>query len=201
MVISFVSIFMALAIFGALHTLFASTWMKALTEKRLGLFARRFYRLFYNLVSIFTLGVVVWMVFRLPDKGLYTISAPFVFFTFFIQFISALSTLAALAQTGIKSLLGFEPLFQVEKKVSPKSLTLNGFYRWLRHPAYTFGLLFLWLMPWMTVNLLAFNLASTFYILVGIYFEERKLLSEFGEAYDTYRRKTPMLIPPFLIFK
>ena len=47
----------------------------------------------------------------------------------------------------------------------------------------------------MTWNILAFNLGATLYILVGIQFEERKLLKEFGQAYADYRRGVPMLIP------
>jgi protein-S-isoprenylcysteine O-methyltransferase Ste14 len=38
-------------------------------------------------------------------------------------------------------------------------------------------------------------IGATVYILVGAYFEERKLLREFGAAYAEYKSKTPMLIP------
>jgi protein-S-isoprenylcysteine O-methyltransferase Ste14 len=37
--------------------------------------------------------------------------------------------------------------------------------------------------------------AATLYILIGAYFEERKLLREFGAAYVEYKKKTAMLIP------
>lgn len=47
----------------------------------------------------------------------------------------------------------------------------------------------------MTCNLLALNLGLTAYVLIGAYFEERKLVSEFGEGYAEYRRRTPMLMP------
>ncbi len=36
---------------------------------------------------------------------------------------------------------------------------------------------------------------STLYILIGVFFEERKLLREFGEAYTIYKKSTPMLVP------
>ena len=60
---------------------------------------------------------------------------------------------------------------------------------------YTFGLLFIWLTPVVTLNSLTVYIGATIYILVGAYFEERKLLREFGEAYAEYKRTTPMLIP------
>ena len=72
---------------------------------------------------------------------------------------------------------------------------LKGLYRWVRHPLYTAGLVFIWLTPVMTVNLLAMNLGLTIYIVLGAMFEERKLLHEFGQAYADYQRRTPMLIP------
>jgi len=31
--------------------------------------------------------------------------------------------------------------------------------------------------------------------MIGTYFEERKLLREFGKAYADYKKSTPMLIP------
>ena len=65
----------------------------------------------------------------------------------------------------------------------------------MRHPLYTAGLLFLWLTPGMSLNSLTLYIASSLYILVGAYFEERKLLREFGQAYAEYQKQTPMIIP------
>ena len=72
---------------------------------------------------------------------------------------------------------------------------MDGLYRYVRHPLYTAGLVFIWLLPIMTWNLLALNIGLTAYILIGATFEERKMLNQFGEKYADYRCKTPMLIP------
>ncbi|HSK66776.1 MAG TPA: hypothetical protein VK888_07595, partial [Anaerolineales bacterium] len=64
-----------------------------------------------------------------------------------------------------------------------------------RHPLYTFSLAILWLSPGVTLNSFVFYCALTLYVLVGIFFEERKLLRVFGEEYAKYRAVTPMLIP------
>jgi protein-S-isoprenylcysteine O-methyltransferase Ste14 len=74
-------------------------------------------------------------------------------------------------------------------------LVVTGLYRWVRHPLYTAGLVFVWLMPRMSWNLLALNLGLTIYIFLGAILEERKLLVEYGADYAEYRRKTPMLVP------
>ena len=57
------------------------------------------------------------------------------------------------------------------------------------------GLIILWLTPLMSWNVLALALGLTAYILIGIHFEERKLLAEFGQAYADYQRRTPALLP------
>jgi len=74
-------------------------------------------------------------------------------------------------------------------------MVTNGLYRYVRHPLYTAGLVIIWLIPLMTYNLLALILGLTIYIFVGAYFEERKLLLEFGDVYAEYRQRTPMLVP------
>jgi len=47
----------------------------------------------------------------------------------------------------------------------------------------------------MTFAHLLFSIATTAYILIAIQFEERDLVREHGNAYDSYRQSVPMLIP------
>jgi len=47
----------------------------------------------------------------------------------------------------------------------------------------------------MTSAHLLFALSTTAYILVAVRLEEHDLESEFGDAYASYRRTVPMLIP------
>jgi len=48
----------------------------------------------------------------------------------------------------------------------------------------------------MTVNRLAFALMSLAYLAVAIPLEERALRREFGQAYDTYRRRVRWRVIP-----
>lgn len=47
----------------------------------------------------------------------------------------------------------------------------------------------------MTLAHLLFSIATTAYILLAIQLEERDLVREHGDSYETYRRSVPMLIP------
>ena len=68
-------------------------------------------------------------------------------------------------------------------------------YRYVRHPLYLGLLLSLWSVPVMTAGHLLYSTALSGYILVGIWFEERDLVAQFGERYRRYRNEVGMLVP------
>jgi protein-S-isoprenylcysteine O-methyltransferase Ste14 len=69
------------------------------------------------------------------------------------------------------------------------------FYRYVRHPIYFGFLLALWCTPHMSAGRLLFAAAMTAYVLIGVHYEERDLVSQLGEQYRRYREQVGMLVP------
>ncbi len=189
-----VLILLAMAVWGGIHSLLASQAAKDLARRWFGDMAERGYRLGYNLFSILSFLPVLMLVVVLPDRMLYSIPFPWLVLTLAIQAAALLALLVGVRQTGVSRFLGFGQLLEAQGE-GQAPMIVDGLYRWVRHPLYTAGLVFIWLLPVMTLNILALNIGSSAYLVIGALFEERRLVREFGQAYITYRQQTPMLIP------
>jgi protein-S-isoprenylcysteine O-methyltransferase Ste14 len=181
-----------IALWGVMHSLLASLRFKSFLLRSLGAGFMKFYRLLYNIIAIISIVPVLYLMSSLPNKSLYQVPAPWSTLMLAGQAISALFLFVAVMQTDLLSFAGLRQLIEEER---PGGLVTRGLYRSVRHPLYTFSLLILWLVPSMSLNSFIVYAILTVYVLIGIFFEERKLLREFGGAYEEYRLVTPMLIP------
>lgn len=92
-----------------------------------------------------------------------------------------------------KAFLG---LHNLEKE---NEFTTSGLLKYVRHPLYSGSIL--GVMGYFLYTPKLSTLISTgmiiLYFLIGIRFEEKKLIAQFGQAYLDYKKNTPMLIPRF----
>jgi len=183
---------LSIALWGFIHSLLASLSIKDSLRRVLGNDFMRLYRLAYNLFSVISIAPILYLITSRPDADLYHVPSPWKWIMQMGQGLSALLLLVAIFQTDVLSFAGLRQLFENEK---PGELVTGGLYRVVRHPLYTFSLLTLWLSPVVSVNSFVVYLSFTIYILIGVVFEERKLLREFGQTYTKYKSVTPMLIP------
>ncbi len=183
---------LALTLWGIVHSILASNFAKDM------LGGAGFYRLGYNIFAGISFLPILYLMTTLPDQPAYQVPAPWKFFMLGGQGLAALLLLTAFLQTDSLSFVGLRQLFEKEKS---GALVTRGLYRIVRHPLYTFGLFFIWLSPTVSQNSLTVYIGATLYTLIGAYFEERKLLREFGDAYAAYKKITPMLIPGLIVGK
>ena len=157
----------------------------------------RYYRLFYNLVAVFTLGPVI-------VYSIYLGSTPFFRWGGIVRLVQAgmLLTAVYLFWAGARhydllQFLGFRNI-QTEDACSLISenceLETTGILGVVRHPWYAGGILVLWARN-LDGSALVINIVLTCYFVFGAWLEERKLLIQFGDAYRTYQREVSMLFP------
>jgi methanethiol S-methyltransferase len=189
---------------GLLHSFLASNRGKELARHLFGATFMRAYRLFYNLLSCVSFMPVLTLAAFTPDKRLYLVPLPWSGLMIAGQVLAIAALLAGLRQTDIWEFLGFQQMRgkrsnDSEANREPENhqakLVTGGLYRYVRHPLYSAGLAFIWLLPLMTINVLCINIALSLYTIAGAVFEERKLKLKYGQAYIEYMASTPMFVP------
>jgi protein-S-isoprenylcysteine O-methyltransferase Ste14 len=106
-------------------------------------------------------------------------------------------TVWATFQINHSDLFGLKKPFEaLSGKVPGKKRFVTPFlYRHMRHPIQTGVLLGMWLQATMTLGQLMLTIGMTVYVFIGLYFEEKDLVTEFGNRYRTYMQQVPRLFP------
>ena len=179
------------AAYYVLHSVLAATYVKNYFKKKLYFF--RYYRLTYTVVVTVLLAGILWYQYSIESPLLWNIpllKIPAILLLIIpgsiIGFISIKKYFVLLS--GIRA---------VYEKAPAHELKINGIHRFVRHPLYTGTIMVVWgsyfVFPYLN-NLIAVVLL-TVYVIVGIRFEEKKLIAEFGGQYLDYMKEVPPLVP------
>lgn len=157
-----------------------------------------FFRLFYVVLSLFLLIWLIGYTDRLEDEIILTYSLPWTIIRYvllsgslLIFFWAFFFSYDPLHFFGIRQLM---ELAKPGNKNSGSGLKKNGLLGVVRHPMYLALIIFLWCITFTLVDIVV-NFILTVYVIIGTVLEEKKLLLEFGSAYESYQREVPMLIP------
>lgn len=178
-----------IAFFGIAHSLLARRSVKAILRRVVPEAAERS---LYVLVASVQIAIVcaLWM----PLLGLVWRATGEL--ATVLAVVQALGWGLALASTfmidhfelfGLRQGLGLAP--------ASRPLQTPLAYRLVRHPLYLGMIVGLWSAPVLTAGHLVLAAAMTGYILVGIRYEERDLVRNFGDAYRAYQGRVRKLVP------
>ncbi|WP_339925538.1 isoprenylcysteine carboxylmethyltransferase family protein [uncultured Cyclobacterium sp.] len=180
-------------VFYASHTVLASLnikrkfrlWMKG---------SYKWYRLAYSLYStLFLLCLFVFAAIIVP----YWLFEPSEGSTYFGYMLATFGTIIMVkSMKGISTgrFIGWRPHDDLEEK---EELIRVGWYKHMRHPLYA-GLILIFIGYFLYVpnmSSLIHLSALLLYLPFGIYYEEKKLLSIYGEAYINYQKIVPLIFP------
>jgi len=198
-IIDVLIIFILFAVYAAVHSLLASHRVKEDIKKSFGNLIA-FYRLGYNLFAIFSL-YFIYELSPKPNLIIYDLPKPYDILILVPQFTALIGLLWSFKYICIKEFLGISQIERyIQKKYSSDldedlTLTIDGPFKYSRHPIYFFSIIFLLFRPTMDLFYLTFFILIVAYFYIGAYYEEKKLVRIFGEVYSRYQKSVPQIFP------
>jgi protein-S-isoprenylcysteine O-methyltransferase Ste14 len=151
----------------------------------------------YVLLASLTLILLFWQWRAMPTQ---IWNVEFTWLGVILTLLSLLGWLIVLISTFMINhfdLFGLRQVYATLKGQELKQLDFRTpyLYNYVRHPIMLGFLLAFWATPHMTYGHLLFAVATTGYILIGVFLEERDLVAHFGDRYLSYRSRVSAIVP------
>ena len=181
-------------LFGLLHSIFAASRFKHSIKKKMKS-NYRYFRTIYSFFALVSLVTIIWYHFSINSLLVWDNSIAEKVIAV-ILCIPSIIIMAISIKKYFLDLSGID-VFLKRRAIQPQYLEQTGLHKYVRHPLYSGTLLLIWsIFLWQpTISNFISALCLTLYTIVGTYFEEKKLVMEFGEKYIAYAKKVPMLVP------
>ncbi len=159
----------------------------------------RYYRLFYNGVSLLSLFPLLFFTRMAGGDVVFSWTGWLVPVRILLVLIALMLFRAGSKRYDIHYFLGIK---QIQSGVgstllgASEEFSHEGVFGIIRHPWYLGSLLFIWSIrsSYPSAVFLATCILSV-YLVVGTLLEERKIIAEYGERYREYQRRVSMLFP------
>lgn len=202
----------AFGLFGLLHSIGArEPFKKALARGTSPFFVEHFWRLLYCILSYVALyyGVAMLHWARHVENDIWLIVYPDWLWQLItvVHLGSIVLLYVAFFQSDYLEFLGFKqtwrgilawlgrPAHQPQLELfGTHRLVVDGVYAWVRHPMMVGGLLFL-LTSGPSLNNIVYTALYTAYMVIGGYYEDRRLVQIFGAEYLRYRVQVGAFFP------
>jgi len=182
-----------LILFCLIHSLLAREFMKTYLNR---IIRQEFVRFVYVLISVLTLGMVLysWQ----PLGGTVWHAEGMLFWGLGIfSFGCLLGGVYSVVIINCIDFLGLRPFAPStwKRPGTQTGLSTKGPYAYCRHPMYLFFGLAGFSKPVMSYGDIEFLLISAIYVAIAIPLEEGNLRKELGDIYDVYRINVPTIFP------
>ena len=179
--------------FGFIHSLLARASIKRLLQPLFG----RAYRISYNLFSTLHIGLIIigGQIILGENSVKFEIADSLALLAIASQLLGIVVILFSLTQydtglfSGLRQLSAGDDLSDDEEP-----LHITGMHRYVRHPIYLGAYLY-FLGGAVSEFGMQTAIWACLYLLIGTWFEERSLVTQYGNAYTEYKQKVPAIFP------
>ena len=181
-----------------MHSFLISSTMTGYMRRRFPGYVS-WYRIFYNIFSLITLIVPVFLMKTIESRPVFSWQG----IMQFPRFAMLLLALTLFREGAKKYDLGF--FLGIKQLKTGKGNTLlddkemfaaSGVFGLIRHPWYSGSLLLVWsFFPVYTVTNVITAAVLSIYLVTGTLLEEKKILAEYRESYANYKKEVSMLFP------